>query len=208
MRNRRQLAEVIIGRLNGGVLNRDSKITIRDAMFALDQARDEAIKVNFNMNYKEFGDWDVVFEILSEHVVTSKYNETKKIWYVDLPSTVIDLYEGRGVYHVSRIGEESNDFIPMKSGDISLFSGLEASAREGKKGYVPRGTILELHGVSDEDSILLRLIVTSENLEDWADYELPGSLGKTVVEAAIVSLGGQAQIPADENNDNIQLNTK
>jgi hypothetical protein len=204
--NKRQIAEVIMGRLNGGKANRDSKVTIRDAMFAIDEARNKLIRDMFNEAYREHGEWDMTFEVLQEYYVTSKYDDKKKIWYVELPVSVIDLYEGRGVYHVSRTGEEYNDFVPQKSGSVSLFHGLEANNIEGQKGYIPRGNILELRGTDKEDDILLRLIPNSHHIGDWESYALPGSLEQMVVRMAMEELSPQANIPADENNDNIQLN--
>lgn len=198
------LAEAVLNRLNGGKIDRDSKITLRQAMFAVSEARNFFIQQDINENYRhpEIGAFDVPFDILSEFYVTSREDSKKGIWYIELPVSVISLYRGMGVYHVSLSGDEANDLIPLQSGTLSMYNGLLGNDLEGQNGYIPRGERLELKGICEATEFLLRLIVDSKDLGDREDFKLPADLQSSVTQMAFEKLVSQIQLPADFILDN------
>jgi hypothetical protein len=203
MVSKRKIAEVVLNRVNGGIINRDSKITLRQAMFAVGEVRNSLIQKDVFDNYAAFGEFDVPFDILSEYIVKSTYNTEQCKWYAELPVAVISLYNGMGIYHVSVVGDEANDLIPMKSGAISLFAGLPANELEGQRGYIPRGRVVELKGFKEEVSLLMRLIVDSDDLGDRDDFMVPADWQTQITDMAVQKMAMQAQIPQDNILDNL-----
>jgi len=193
------LAESALNKVNGGKIDRDSKITLRQAMYEVGSARNYFIQQDINENYKhpEIGAFDVPFDVLSEFYVTSREDTKKNIWYIQLPVAVISLYRGMGVYHVSVAGDEANDLIPMQSGALSMYNGLLANNLEGQSGYIPQGQRLELVGICEATEFLLRLIVDSKDLADRGDFKLSADMQQPVVDMAVRNLSMQAGLPQD-----------
>jgi hypothetical protein len=205
MVTKRKIAEAVLNRLNGGIIDRDSKITIRQAMFAVGEARNALIQRDLFENYANFQEFDVPFDILSEYTLPTLYNEKRGFWYVNLPVNVISLYNGMGIYHVSVLGDMADDLIPLRSGATSLFAGLPASTIEGQRGYIPTGGTLEIVGIDESVTLLLRLIVNSHDIGQREDFRLPADKEIEVTQMAFQMLQSQIQFPQDNITDNVQF---
>jgi hypothetical protein len=207
MVTKRQIAEVVLNRLNGGKINRDSKITIRQAMWAVGEARNFTIAQRLSNSKREFGTWDVPFDILSEYSEEPKYDESKCQWYVDMPVDVLALHQGMGVYSVFQKGFEQRGFVPQEVGAVSLYDGLEAQTMQGRKSYYPMDKKLWLFNTDyDTDcdvSLILRLIANSHSIGDREDFRLDGDMEVQVTELAFQKLAAQVQFPSDDLLNNI-----
>lgn len=202
MVSKRRLAEVVLNRLNGGVINRDSKITMRQAEEAVGEARDYIIVRRMYDKYKNWGAFDVDYELLKEYTGFSYAKGNK--WVVDLPARVIPIVYGLGIYHVSLACDETDDFIPRINGSATMFKGLEAEDMEGLKSYFPRENYLELTGINGELEILFRLIPASISLSSREDFKIVPDMEVEIVDMAFKALLPQVQSPSDVTLDNIE----
>lgn len=201
MVSKRRLAEVVLNRLNGGIINRDSKITIRQAEEAVGESRDYLIVKRMYDKYKAWGAFDVDFELLKEYTATT-YKKGKK-WVVDLPARVIPIVYGLGIYHVSLACCEEQDFIPKANGSTALYSGLGASNMEGQRSYFPREDFLELDGADGEVEIFMRLIPASISLSSREDFRITPDMEQDIVDMATQRLMMQIQFPQDVILNNV-----
>lgn len=210
MVSKRKIAEAVLNRLNGGKVNRDSKITIRQAMFAVGEARNLVILQKLQQNKREFSEWDVPYDIVSQYVEKPIYDESKCEWYVAMPVKVLALHRGLGIYSVFQEGFESKSFIPQSLGSVSLYAGLGADNMEGRRSYYPLGDKLILLNADLDNkctNIVLRLIVNSHDLGDREDFMLDGDMEAMVTDMAFQKLAAQVQLPSDDilnNTDKIQ----
>lgn len=207
MVSKRQIAEVVLNKLNGGKINRDSKISIRQAMWAVGECRNFAITQKLSNNKREFGTWDVPFDILSEYSVITKYNANRCQWYVDMPVDVIALHQGLGIYSVFQEGFEARGFVPQEVGSLSLYNELEAQSVQGRKSYYPMDKKLWFVNADFESdcdiNIILRLVSNSHSLEDRGDFRLDGEMEAQVTDMAFQKLSSQIQLPSDDILNNI-----
>lgn len=74
---KRRLAEVVLNMLNGGVINRDSKVTIRQAEEAVGEARDFLIKKSLYEKYANWGSLEVDYEMLKKYTAQAKKRKWK-----------------------------------------------------------------------------------------------------------------------------------
>ncbi len=206
MVSKRQIAEVVLNRVNGGKINRDSKITIRQAMFAVGEARNLVILQKLQQNKREYSEWDVPYDIVSQYTVKPEYDEDRCEWYVDMPAKVLALHRGLGIYSVFQEGFESMDFVPQSLGSVSMYAGLGADSMEGQRTYYPLGDkLILLNSTLDKEcvNIILRLVVNSHSLGDREDFMLDGDMEAQVTEMALQKLLVQVQLPSDDVLNNI-----
>lgn len=201
MVSKRRLAEVVLNKLNGGVINRDSKVTIRQAEEAVGEARDYLIVKRMYEKYANWGAFDVDFELLKEYYVTT-YKKGNK-WVADLPARVIPIVHGLGIYHVSLSCCEEDDFIPKLNGSTAMYSGLAAFDMEGQRSYFPRENYLELSGTDGEVELLMRLIPASISLSSREDFKITPDMETEIVAMATQTLMMQVQFPSDVILNNI-----
>ena len=142
---KRRLADAVMNMLNGGRVNRDSKVTVRQVEEAVGEARDFLIVKKLYDKYAAWGSLEVDFEILKEF--TAKSYKKNDNYFVDLPARVLPIVKGLGIFHVSLDGDEQNEFIPEDVNSLSMYSNLEADILEGQCSYIPREQRLQLRGV-------------------------------------------------------------
>lgn len=202
--SKREVAEVVLNRLNGGVINKDSKITIRQAAWAVGEARNYIIQQVLFQTMQAFKVWEVPFGVISEYDLPAKLNGKK--WYVDLPVSPLNLINDLGIYQVFDVDCDNIDYTPTRPGFNQLYAGLEALGLEGEKGYEPIGNKLNLINsgfTEDKDNLMkVRMIANSHDLTMREDFMLPGELEDLVTARAFEKLAPQVQMPADYISDN------
>lgn len=208
MTSKLKIAEAVLNRLNGGKIDRDSKITLRQAMFAVSEARNFVIRAYIQENLKMFGYFDVPFEVISEYTVPIQYNESRKKWYVTMPVNILNLHNGLGIYNVFQEGQEESGFVPTSNGSVGLYSHSESSTTSGRPNYYPQDKTLWLSNVPYEVgcepvNLVLRLIVDSDDLDQRADFKVTGDMEIRITDFAFNKLAPQVQLPQDPILNNL-----
>jgi hypothetical protein len=196
------LAEQLLNIVNGGIINKDSKVTIRQAMFAVSEARNKIIQNELFQRYSQFGSFDVPGSVLSDFVVKSYLDEASGKYFLDLPKQVLSLYNDMGVYHLSVVGDSFNDFIPVKKNFNYLYRDLASNRLESQKGYILSGDKLELIGVSNVNDFDIVLIVDGHELEPREDFKFLSERQFDLIPMALEILRMQVGIPQDTVLDN------
>lgn len=206
---KRQIAEALLNRLNGGIINKDSKITIRQAMFALGEARNFVIKKHIFQAYANFGSFDVPFDLIGEYEA-KVYKDSRSNWCVDLPVKALDVYKGLGIYSLYERGFENESYVPLSANSVAMYSGLQSADTEGRKGYQPKGDKLYLKNVTFQDDtykdviIDMMIIPDSHSIGDREDFKLTPEMEFEVTDLAFQKLAPQVQVRQDNVHDNLE----
>lgn len=139
MTTKKLIAEQVLRILEGGDINDDSAYDIREVMRLIDQVVSLQIKAGWIENLKAghpgvAGSYISTFKNIPLH-----YDEDMGVSYLELPCNYVHLPAGRGIHHLSRTKEISEAFVPMSSGNSSLFSHSPAEGLEGRIGFYPEG---------------------------------------------------------------------
>jgi len=199
MVTKRMIAEVVLNRLNGGSITRDSKITLRQAMFAVSEARNYIIQQHLLQVYKAFGIWEMPFGVLSEYEITAE--NSKRGWLVRLPKSPLNLINDLGIYEVIDVDCPEEDYVPRKVSSGIMFRGLAAEEMEGEKSYIPANGMLRLYNTNfseaKDNKVRVTMVTNSHDFDDREDFRLPPELETLVTDMATQKLGVQVQMPQD-----------
>jgi hypothetical protein len=202
MVTKRLLAEQVINLLNKGIVNKDSNITIRQAMAVVGEVRNRLIKQELWDRYANFGSFDVPESVLSEYTVETEYNEERDFWYLTLPVGVLSLNHDLGIYNVSTACDNAYPFIKLPSSFKSLYRDLPSSSLEGRKGYIARGRELRLQGVSECLKIDLVLVVDGVDLSPSEDFKFIAERQNELIAMSVDILKYQVGIQDTNENNN------
>ncbi len=156
-------------------------------------------------------------ETIPEGMVLATYDNIAVTAYKDrsralLPAMPVKLRRGMGVYHVSRIDDLDNPFIPLQAGQNSFVKSqnlmndlLGQIAYELIEQYVVFTTNLLARAIPITE-VLMRLVVLSmDKYGDWDILPIPGDWGSAIVTEVYQML--LQTPPADKKVDSIDVQT-
>lgn len=124
--------------------------------------------------------------ITSFYEVPILLDNSRKLYYSDLPGSIISLPDDRGLRHVSPMEDETDQFIRMPAGATGAWSKLEACDLEGEKGYWLEGRKIYYHNLpyqfKTDGVLLIKMIQSVNDLEEDEDIPMPGSMELELIE--------------------------
>ena len=175
--------------LKGGSVKASTTVEIEDIMESVGQYinahfKQEHLSVNMPSG-----------ETIPEGVMLAPYGDTtpivpvqyKGVSKITLPVTPVALPRNMGVYHVSRLNDISDGFVPLQTGQLALIKGERLiSDLLGQVGYEVVGNdVIFNKDLTTEDgtTIYLRLVVFDINsFDDYTNLPLPADMESSIVQ--------------------------
>lgn len=186
---RYKISEQILLMLKGGNIKAATSIEIEDIIEAVGQYinshfKQEQLTVNMPSG-----------ETIPEGLMLAAYGDTtpivpvqyKGVSKITLPVTPVALPRNMGVYHVSRLNDISDGFIPLQTGQLALIKGERLiSDLLGQVGYEVVGNdVIFNKDLTTENgtTIYLRLVVFDINsFDDYTNLPLPADMEATIIQ--------------------------
>jgi len=205
---KRELAYKIIHSLEGGKFNiSESRYDIRYVMGYISQAYTYLIKKAF-FDSKRYSDrYDGLPEefISVFEDVDVKKNESRGIYYSDVPGTVISIYEDRGIKSISWMKDDEH-FIRVSSGAAGVWGALESNLLGGKIGYWLEGKKIVYKNMNNIDpsntTVLVRMLSGIELFDDNDTIPMPSDYEYEITMMVKDLLREKKTVEEDIVNDN------
>ena len=172
------LAEKIQRRITGGDVPNSIDVDIRDVYLEMETVYSYIVEKSLNL----YGE-DIPGEFISvyEDVPVLK-KESRNRFYSQLPAQLISVRSTRnisGLRQVSPMKSEYDAFIPMKSGDATVYSGLEAGSLLGNVGFWLEGDKIIYENMPafwNGETVLIKMISSIYSLDEDAYVPIPAAL--------------------------------
>jgi len=172
MITKRILGEKILRRINGGdYTSTSSNVAPQDVYLEIEAALNSLIQKRLNESQEDISS---EFSTTYTDIIVQK-DAKRERFYVELPATPISLVikgnssNSVGIRQVSGMKDEYKTFIPMNSGDASVFAGLPASNLGGQVGYWQEGSKLVFEGMPyywEGKGLLIKMISSIYDLDE------------------------------------------
>lgn len=188
-----------IRRLLAGGNTTNFKLDWREVELAANQTRDALVRNYFYQRYAQFGDFniDATYVHRFKKVPVLKDADTDEL-YSELPCDTISLPNGREIYKVRLMKDNSNDFIPVKMGSETLGYSATENFLENRIGYYRVGGNIIYNGLdSSVKEVMVYAVSSGDSLPDDAEY-IGGDLEEELVSKVIARLMPAIQKPEDK----------
>jgi hypothetical protein len=203
---RYKIAEQILLMLKGGNIKAATSIEIEDIIESVGQYinahfKQEQLSVNMPSG-----------ETIPEGLMLAAYGDTtpivpvqyKGVSKITLPIPPVALPRNMGVYHVSRLQDINDGFIPLQTGQLALIKGERLiSDLLGQVGYEVVGNdVIFNKDLTTENgtTIYLRLVVFDINsFDDYTNLPLPADMEATIIQECFKLFS--MQMPASHIDD-------
>ena len=172
------LAEKILRRVFGGDIPSTKPFDERDVYLEAESCRNYLIEKYLNL----YGE-DIQGEFITTYeAVPVLKNEARNRYYSVMPAQLVSARSTRnisGIRQVSGVQEEYDVFIPLKSGDLSVFNGLEASGLGCQIGYWIESDKLyyeNMPALFDGKTVMVKMISSIYSLDEDEYIPIPASV--------------------------------
>jgi hypothetical protein len=187
-----KIGDRVLRILNAGKDTVENRVTDRDAMLAVAQARDESIWELLSQK-KSIGELDTPFDILSEKEVnaTDEGNYHKAV----LPTRPMALKDGRGIFLVTLKADPTTEIYPTTVSHNTMYSGQPALQMEGDMYYTPFEQELRIYGLETTNCpLIVQYVQVGEEFGNDEFFAIPPELQETVVKKAVQILSNQLSL--------------
>ena len=204
---KRQLAEQILRILNSGDVTHDNAVDGRELLLAIEQERDRLIRERLMQSMAQ-GEGTIPGDIISAFdSITIKKDHVKKLLYSDLPGRPLSLFDDKGIVHVSYTADQSNAFIRIANGNLSLYNGLLSSDIGGRGGYWLEGDRIYYNPHVDDccgNTVIIKMVMNAGDVDPSQPFPIPADMESAVIRNVLQLYGSTKSVPNDETNDNLE----
>lgn len=190
------LGEKIQRRIMGGDVPNSIDVDIRDVYLEMETVYSYIVEKSLNLYGEDIqGEFITVYE----DVAITK-NENRDRFYSQLPAQLISVRSTRnisGLRQVSPMKSEYDAFIPMKSGDATIYKGLEAGNLLGGVGFWLEGDKIIYENMPsywNGKTVLVKMISSIYSLPEDAYIPIPAALELEMEDEIYKRLMGMKQI--------------
>ena len=202
-----QLAEQILRLLNSGDVTHDNSIDGRELLLAIEQERDRLIRQRL-MESMAQGEGTIPGDIISAFdSIKIKKDHTKHLLYSQLPGRPLSLFDDKGIVHVSYTADQSNAFVRIANGNLSLYNGLMSSNIGGRGGYWLEGDRIYYNSNIDDccgNTVIIKMVMNAGDVDPSQPFPIPADMEASVIRNVLQLYGSTKQVPNDETNDNLE----
>lgn len=206
---KRQIANQVIHLKSGGSNTGErDRYNIRYIMSFIEPAINYLIQKHFFL-WRNEDSYSVVDEFCTTYNdVPVKFDTVRKLYYSDLPGSLISIPDDRGLRQISYMeGEDggASHMIRIPSGGTGAWNELEATDLMGQKGYWPEpGKVFYKnlpYELKTDGKVLIKMIVAVPDLGEDDIIPMPGSMELELIETVRRLLDEKNQ-PEGIVNDN------
>jgi len=207
MTSKYNIAERALRTISGGNVTADSQVDIRDLIQAISPILSVALK-NSWFQQKAEGQASVNGDyVYSFDDIIPVFDDRKKMYYLELPSTYIDLPNHTGVTMVAKMESQDMPYIPVTQEFLSLSRGLHITNLQGRKPCFIENTKIYLPKLKAVESTchhLVKLVCGMDEVDEMESLNIPTDIQAFVVDALVQKFSVQQQAPKDIISDNLK----
>lgn len=197
-----KIAEEVRNVLSGGEGKPEVVPTRRQALYAVQQARNKVI-FDFMWAMKGAGEHTVPFDLIDEkEVELLPYKDNAM--YIPLENRVLSgLPKNIGLFQLTTNDFPPQEIIPAPPSFLTLYQNQNSFSMEGNPYYIPVKDNLYVYGIGGKGCKLnMRAIFAGETYGEHDFFCITPEMETDVVEMAIKMLGLMREIPEDRITDN------
>jgi hypothetical protein len=150
----------------------------------------------------ESNSYDINGSFLSTFIVSVKEDTMRGEKYSELPYSVIELKNNRGLHRVSEKGNTEFAYTQVANGSHDVFRGLEAHYLNDKTEFYQEGNNIYYRNIGvDVKEVLIKMIAAISGLPSDQPIAIPSTMEDMFVERVIEMLRIQQAVPQDKSND-------
>ena len=201
MATKKQIAEQCMRIVSGGHLKPDRTIDIREVMLHLDQLRDARCRLD-TLNNVKGGDYSVAEDYMVYATgLTTAADAVTGQESVTLPSPVLNLPYGLGLYQVNPTSDFEEAYAIVTPGHNALLASSHAMERASKGYCWLIGGKIYFKNVANALAVTALYVPTSKDIAEDADYPVPPDVEAELLQQLVQMFGVQQQVPHDELED-------
>lgn len=201
MATKKQIAEQALRIIQGGHIKPDNPADIREVMLHLDQLRDARCRLD-TLNNVKAGNYTVSEEYMTHTSgLTTAADAATGQPSVTLPSKVLDLPYGLGLYQVNPTADFEDAYAIVTPGHNALLSGSAAMERTSKGYCWHIASKIYFKNVANSVAVTALYVPTSKDIAEDADYPVPPDVEAELLQQLVQMFGVQQQAPHDELED-------
>jgi len=200
-----QMSELVMRKLNGGNITKDSPWDSREIRLHVENALNNKLLFDIRENMGE------TMETIGQYIVTFtnvgvQWDNARKVSYVDMPARYISLPRNRGLFSIGSMTDQTNKYIPIMAGG-SNFNTTDTPLLQGKIGYEPQGnqaiftTDLTNGGADLNVKVMVQLVIAADG--DKFKVFVPANIEAEVIDYVYQSMANKK--PEDKINDNNEV---
>lgn len=205
MITKEKIAHRVISAQQGGEINSYRKLDPREVYEAIETNRNAIMQNILSAGGLIEGEFITQYKnvpILDDPATDQKYSI--------LPTKLISFAQAEGLRQVSPMKKQQDSFIPLPSGNINTYGGLEAGKLSGKTGYylerVKIGTdqsirIYYTNCPHQYKDVLIKMVASIYDFAADEALPIPAIYEDELVQMVIKSLAMQMGVPLDIKND-------
>lgn len=199
------LIDLVLLRVNGGVLNDSGAVQRTDIRAYLPIAINYATQKAYYINRKEEGDRDFPAGFYGTFSGLS-INKSGKVPYIELPKAVAQLPSNQGIRYLT--DDCGNTYTPMSDADYTMINHYKCIFGE-ERFYHPIGNRIELFNMSKlaETSNLIAM-ADPTTFDDDTDLPIQAGMESDVIDMTVAHFLGQRATVGDIVVDEKDVNTK
>lgn len=194
------LAEKVLRRINGGDYAASSQIKKQDVYLCMEEAYGFVVQ-----QYLNIAGSDNAGGFVSVYPAVPVVKDTvRDKFYSVLPAQLVSLNNGAGIRQISGSKDEEEVFVPMNSGDIGMFSGLEAGSFT-KKAYwleLDRVYYKNLESYWEGENVMIKMIASIYSLPEDSFIPIPAGVETMFQDEIMKRLMPQKLTPQHKIADN------
>lgn len=211
MATRKQIAERILRILQGGDINVDTDMDVREIMLHVDSERDAIIQKRILESYKPANKrsvaapapHDVIGNYISESNVSTSFDSNRGQAYINIPQIPIDLPDGAGILYVKDANDLGNTFRRVSAGTESLYIDLPSFSASRSGYYVWVGSKIYFGETASPSMVSIGLVAMSSSIGDTDMYPLSPGDESAVIQSVVDLYNLMNTVKQDFINDNI-----
>lgn len=182
----------------------DSKILLREMMYALGNARDTVI------TQRAWSAWsageDIIWNGSLSKFEVSLTKENDCLYYFELPAKPLDLPKQMGIYHITPKGNKKDALVPVEPTFYAMYSESLVQGLSGNIGYYQEGNKVYIVGgaVSEESELDLLLVAESDGIGERDYFPMPADRENEIIALAKQQFLTTVELPEDNGDNNRQ----
>jgi hypothetical protein len=205
---KRELARIVIDKLTGGnITNPDNKYDERYIMRLADSAIAYIIKTTFWKTRQEssYALPEEFVTIFENHPI--KHNESRDIYYSDIPGSIISLPDNRGI-EIYPMMDDATVFIHEPFGAFGAWNELPGHRLGDKKAYWLEGRIIRYRNLplayrKKTSVVLVKMLASLTGLDFDDRINMPDDMEFELIDLIVQFYREKKNTPEDAVNDNL-----
>lgn len=195
------IAERVLDQTSGGRSNQDGW-DLRTVMMYVGNLRDQLMPQMLREKFKEDAYGYIDPTLFVDYEADIRFDSSRELYYADLPARFVNLPFGMGVWSVSPLKDQINQYVPIMNGTQGI---IDLVMFDMSHTYYIQGSRIYFNQEEDTDSkLLVKLIPAYTVGEENNDLEVPSDIEFQIMDEMVKRYSLRS--PTDTANDGRNIN--